>query len=223
MARTWVIGGKQGIGQAITQGLEEQGGPVLPTDKEVDVTSTMQLRDAYSDFRPDYIVYCAGINHLMPAATFDEFEALDILDINVLGFMRVIHLVAANQDMHKVRSIVAISSDAATHPMRNSMAYCASKAALNMAVRCAARELAPHVRVNAIAPGPVADTAMSAAVDRQVLEIKGWTHKNLEKDVAAGIPMGRRAMKSEIAEVVSRVLLFPQFATGMIIEVNGGR
>jgi NAD(P)-dependent dehydrogenase (short-subunit alcohol dehydrogenase family) len=124
---------------------------------------------------------------------------------------------------YKPRSVVAISSDAATHPMRNSMAYCASKAALSIAVRCAARELAPHVQVNAIAPGPVSDTPMATAVDAQVLKIKNWTPEQYEEDIAKGIPMGRRGLKSEVARLTYSVLVSPQYLTGSIIEINGGR
>lgn len=196
----------------------------MATDETfTDVTSTMELRRAYGDFSPKAIVYCAGVNKLMPAETFDEFEALNMLDINALGFMRVIHLIASDSKYHRATDVVAISSDAATHPMRNSMAYCASKAALNAAVRCAARELAPDIRVNAIAPGPIANTPMTKNVNEFVAKIKGWDAEQVEEDVRKNVPMGRRGFMEEVAQVTREVLYGPMYLTGAIIEINGGR
>jgi NAD(P)-dependent dehydrogenase (short-subunit alcohol dehydrogenase family) len=224
MLRAWVIGGRRGIGKEITLELEHRDVFVMPTDETtVDVTSMFQLTKAFDDFKPNWIVYCAGVNKLMPAADFDEFEALNILDINALGFMRVIHLVAEARPHLQPRSVVAITSDAATRPMRNSMAYCASKAALTMAVRCAARELAPGVQVNAIAPGIIADTPMTEYTDQAVEAIRHWTPEQAMQYEAAGIPMGRRGTKEEIAHMTYRILDSVQYLTGAIIEINGGR
>jgi NAD(P)-dependent dehydrogenase (short-subunit alcohol dehydrogenase family) len=225
MARVWVIGGLSGIGAAITKEMQEQGYQTLANDQDFggNVLSMRQLLSSFKGFRPHYIVYCAGINKIMPASVFDEFEALNILDVNALGFMRLMRIVAEDYIEHKPRSIVAISSDAATHPMRNSMAYCASKAALNMAVRCAARELAPHVQINAVAPGSVDDTPMSRQIDEEVRETNGWSEEEARAYELSRIPMRRRATATEIANVVRDVLTAPAYLTGAIIEVNGGR
>lgn len=221
MIKAWVIGGRRGIGKAITLELERHEVFVSPTDEDsVDVTSFMQLARAYENFQPNWIVYCAGVNKLMRAEEFDDFDGLAMLDINALGFMRVISLATRTPFTH---SIVAISSDAATHPMRNSMAYCASKAALSMAVRCAARELAPAIRVNAVAPGPVANTTMTEQVNEAVAAIKGWSAEQVEEDVRKGVPMRRRAYMEEVAHVVYTTLDGPEYLTGSIIEINGGR
>jgi NAD(P)-dependent dehydrogenase (short-subunit alcohol dehydrogenase family) len=223
-ARAWVIGGRQGIGREITLELESHGCFVMPSaPNDVDVRSTRQLQYAFETFHPEWIVYCAGINKIMPARIFDEFEALDILDINALGFMRVMNIAAAAKPKDRPRSVVAIVSDAATRPMRNSMAYCASKAALAMAIRCAARELAPDIRVNGISPGVVEDTPMSNAIDLAVREANGWSEEEAKSYELSRIPMGRRALKSEVAAMVYGVLAGPQYLTGSIIEIAGGR
>jgi NAD(P)-dependent dehydrogenase (short-subunit alcohol dehydrogenase family) len=224
MLRAWVIGGRRGIGKAITLELERHDIFVMASDETtVDARSVPQLAKAFDQFKPNWIVYCAGVNQLMPAHTFADADALNMMDINALGFMRVISLAAAAEAHLKPSSIVAISSDAARIPMRNSMAYCASKAALSMAVRCAARELAPAIRVNAIAPGVVEGTAMSEAIDRQVEAIKHWTTDEADQYLMTSVPMGRRAAMDEIAHMVYTTLDGPQYLTGSIIEVNGGR
>jgi NAD(P)-dependent dehydrogenase (short-subunit alcohol dehydrogenase family) len=221
MAKVWIIGGNQGIGEVIREELRQHSSVLSTSELDADVRSSRDLQRTYLNFTPDHIVYVAGINKLMPATKFNEFDALDIMDVNVLGFMRVIKIVAANPGI--TQSIVAISSDAGTRPMRNSMAYCASKAALNMAVRCAARELAPGVQINAVAPGVVADTPHTDAVDEQVERIKGWPKGGAEAADQANTPMGRRASKQEIAEVVALLLNAPAYLTGEIVLVNGGK
>lgn len=224
--RTWVIGGRRGIGQAITNILDNRDGAfVSATDEDdVNVTSMLQLTRHYATFKPHTIVYCAGINKLMPAGdSFDEFDAMNMLDINALGFIRVMALIGATEIGHRPINVVAITSDASRIPMRNSMAYCASKAALTMAVRCAARELAPHTSVNAVSPGTVARTSMTDSTDTQVEEIKGWKSGESRKKDNHSNPMGRRALPSEIASAVIMVLNAPHYMTGAIIEVNGGR
>lgn len=224
MDRVWVIGGTQGIGEEISKEIGRLGfGYVATNEKDCDVRSTLDLNGMFVSIKPVGIVYVAGINHLMPAKEFDEGIANDILNINLLGFMRLVHVVALNLPSHNPRSIVVISSDAAITPMRNSIAYCSSKAGLNMAVRCAARELAPHVQVNAVAPGQVADTPHTDAVDRQVSEIKGWSMAETVRQSEALIPTGRRATKKEIAELVCLTLNAPAQLTGAIININGGK
>lgn len=222
--RAWVIGGNRGIGAAIAEKLCDHGKSVLCTDeKDANVASAEGLEKIYSDHLPDYIIYCAGVNRLMPAEDLDADYAMEMMNINVIGFMRVMRLAASSPYGDRPSSVVAISSDAATHPMRNSMAYCASKAALNAAVRCAARELAPAIRVNAVAPGVVHNTGMSNSMDAQIRSVKGWTLEEQFNAEEAAIPMRRRASAREIAEVVYSVATGPQYLTGAIIEVNGGR
>jgi NAD(P)-dependent dehydrogenase (short-subunit alcohol dehydrogenase family) len=224
MNRVWVIGGTQGIGDEIRKELGERGYAYVATsEKDCDVRHGLEIAHYYSSIKPVGIVYVAGINHLMPAAEYEEGIAEDIMNVNLMGFMRLIHVVAFHLKDHSPRHIVAISSDAATTPMRNSMAYCSSKAALNMAVRCAARELAPRVQVNAIAPGQVADTPHTEAVDKQVSAIKGWSMEETIANSEALIPTGRRATKREVAQMVCLTLSAPAQLTGAIININGGK
>jgi NAD(P)-dependent dehydrogenase (short-subunit alcohol dehydrogenase family) len=122
-----------------------------------------------------------------------------------------------------LRTIVAVSSDAAERPMRTSIAYCASKAALNMAVKVAARELAPEIRVNAVSPGMVSGTAMTEYIDDVVPEIRRWTPEAAARYEQSQIPAGRRATKDEVADLVYHTLCGPEYMTGSILTLNGGR
>lgn len=222
MSRAWVIGGRRGIGRVITLELEKYGAFVMASDETtIDVGSHSQIQEAYLSFRPEQIVYCAGINRLMPLTAFSDMNAVNIMDINVIGFMRVMANVASNTGI--TDSVVAVCSDAATHPMRNSIAYCASKAALSMAVRCAARELAPLVRVNAVSPGIVAGTHMTRYTDLASATLSGRTRDEEQAYEESRIPMKRRATVDEVAQLVRTTLYGPAYQTGSIIEINGGR
>jgi pteridine reductase len=87
-------------------------------------------------------------------------------------------------------------------------AYCASKAALVRLTECLALELAPRVRVNAVAPGTVLWPASYPAARRRRL--------------AARIPLGRAGTPLDVAEAV-RYLAAAPFVTGAVLPVDGGR
>jgi pteridine reductase len=87
-------------------------------------------------------------------------------------------------------------------------AYCASKAALVRLTECLALELAPRVRVNAVAPGTVLWPEAYGTARRRRL--------------AARIPLGRVGTPLDVAEAV-RFLAESPFITGAVLPVDGGR
>jgi pteridine reductase len=91
---------------------------------------------------------------------------------------------------------------------RGYAAYCASKAALARLTECLALELAPRVRVNAVAPGTVLWPTSHTAAERRAL--------------TARIPLGRAGTPLDVAEAV-RYLAEAPFVTGAILPVDGGR
>lgn len=93
-------------------------------------------------------------------------------------------------------------------PWRGFAAYAASKAALARLTECLALELAPAVRVNAVAPGTVL-----------------WPEDyppSLRKALTARIPLGRAGRPEDVAEAV-RYLAGADFVTGVVLPVDGGR
>ena len=93
-------------------------------------------------------------------------------------------------------------------PKGASIPYAASKAALNQMTQLLALNLAPHIRVNAIAPGLV-NTPMTQ--DWQAAH-QLWREKS---------PMGRGAETHEIAQLAS-ALIASTYITGEIILADGG-
>ena len=235
-----VIGGNGGIGSAIVTELMQSnltgsGDSVsYPPQSELDVTWAVdEIQDAINKYTMSldwpvakgftHLVYCAGINELAMIPNIDykhRGNFSEILNVNVVGFARVL---AAMIENNPLRSVVAISSDAAYRPMRGSLMYCAAKAALDMAVRCAARELAPDIRVNAVSPGMTEPTGMQEYIDKTVPAFRGWTSEEALRYEISQNPMGRRATTEEVAKLVTSVLFGPEYLTGAIIPINGGR
>jgi pteridine reductase len=93
-------------------------------------------------------------------------------------------------------------------PWAGYAAYAASKAALVRITECLALELAPAVRVNAVAPGAVLWPEGSTAARRRAL--------------ARRIPLRRAGTPADVAEAV-RYLAGARYLTGVVLPVDGGR
>lgn len=228
----WVIGGTSGIGKEIADQLEEQEIVVHATGDLTDVRNSgviqAEIRDVEnSGYSIDGVVYSAGVSYLQWLGSMGVpglQEAKGVVDTNLLGFISVMDALCVGDRRWQPIPVVVISSDAATRPMRTSIAYCASKAGLDMAVRCAARELGPlGWRINAVSPGMTKDTAISDYVDARVMKLRNWSRDQmLNYEERQEVVLGR-VTKSEIAQVAIDTLFGPPHLNGAIIPVNGGR
>ncbi len=97
-------------------------------------------------------------------------------------------------------------------PRRGHIAYSMSKAALLEMVLVLARELAPRVRVNGVAPGVVAFPGEGPEAD------PAWQERYL-----ARVPLGRAGTPDEAAEAVAWLITGATYCTGQVIRVDGGR
>jgi pteridine reductase len=93
-------------------------------------------------------------------------------------------------------------------PWKGFLAYSASKAALVRITECLALELAPRVRVNAVAPGTVLWPESYPAARR--------------RELSRRIPLGRPGTPADVAAAV-RFLANAPFVTGAVLPVDGGR
>ena len=107
-------------------------------------------------------------------------------------------------------SIINITDTNLSKGVPNFSIYSAAKAGLEAITKGLARELAPDIKVNAIAPG-----AMLEPPDVT------WTEEQKNK-VIENIPLNRMGSEKDIADVVS-FLAHSEYITGQIIKVDGGR
>ncbi len=131
------------------------------------------------------------------------------MDVNLNGAFYLVKASLPYLEHHA--SIVFISSQLAFRGSPSSVAYSASKAGLLGLMRSLAIQLAPDIRVNAIAPGTI-DTDM----------ISNYTEEERRKRERE-IPLGRIGSPEDIANVVSFLLSEDSsYITGATIDVNGG-
>lgn len=226
-SKALIIGGHSGIGFAASQLLHQKYPEIkqcVPEKNILDVHSHTEIQACLRQEGPfTHFIYSAGINKLAWADNrMIASLMLEMFSANCLGFAVLIGEHVRQYPGHEF-SAVAVSSDAGRIPMRGSLAYCTSKAALNMVVRQLARELAPIIRVNAVAPGMVDDTAMTRYIDETIPGFRGWTPDYAEEYERQGTPTGRRANKEEVAEAIVWLLTGPTQMTGVILDINGGR
>ena len=107
-------------------------------------------------------------------------------------------------------SIINITDTNLTKGVANYSIYSAAKAGLEAITKGLARELAPEIKVNAIAPG-----AMLQPPDVT------WTEEQKNK-VVESIPLKRMGSEKDIANTV-KFLAHSEYITGQIIKVDGGR
>lgn len=224
--RAIVTGAANGIGRATARALKAAGARVIGFDvaavaddvvpmRVVDVADHASVKAGIADAVDqlggfDIVVTCAGIE--VPArledldmAVFDRMYA-----VNVRGTAQVVQ--AALPHLSEGARIITLASELAYLGRAGSSAYCATKGAILSMTRAWAREFAPRILVNAVAPGPI-DTpllgfaAMSPA--QQALELDN--------------PLKRIGQPEEVASMI----LFlvgegPSFITGQCFAVDGG-
>jgi pteridine reductase len=109
-------------------------------------------------------------------------------------------------------NVVNITDVHAEHPLRGYSLYCAAKAGLASLTRSLALELAPAIRVNAVAPGAILWPDDEADYDAAAREA-----------TVAATPLARLGEPEDIARAVAFLACEAPFVTGQVLAVDGGR
>lgn len=223
MTRTAIVtGAASGIGRATVEALRADGLEVYGLDLAAgdgifaaDVSDEGSVAEALARIaeetgRIDVLVNNAGILLEAPLAELALDDLDRMLAVNVRGPFVVTQAVLPL--MPEGSCIVNLASELAYLGRGGASAYAATKGAVLSMTRSWARELAPRIRVNAVAPGPV-DTPLLGFARRSPGE----------QAVETANPMGRIGTPKEIAAVIS-FLAGPGagFVTGQCFSADGG-
>jgi 3-oxoacyl-[acyl-carrier protein] reductase len=148
--------------------------------------------------RIDILINNAGTTKFAPHADLDALSAEDwlgIYSVNVVGPFQMIRACREPLKAHWDGAIVNVSSIAAVAGVGSSIAYAASKGALNTMTLSLSRALAPEIRVNAVCPGYVATPWFTKRFGEDA-------SNRIAETTAEGNPLKRVASPEDIANAV---------------------
>ncbi len=167
--------------------------------------------------RIDGLVNNAGVTKFVPHANLDGLDAQDFLDItrvNVAGTYQMVR--ACETALRASRgAIVNVSSSSALDGMGSSIAYAASKGAVNTMTLSLARALGPEIRVNAVCPGFIETRWLRRGFGDEVYERARASYR-------ASSALGETLTPEDVAECVLMLLAAPKM-TGEIVRLDAGR
>ena len=160
--------------------------------------------------RLDLLVNNASIFMRTNLNSFDFAQWQILFDIHVkVPFL--LSLAARPLLIKQSGVIINVTDIHAERPLKEYSIYCQSKAALEMQTKSLAKELAPEIRVNAVAPGaiiwPEADNSLNSGEQKKIID---------------KTPLKRHGDPEYIAQAVLALAENP-FITGQILQVDGGR
>jgi len=226
-----ITGSSRGIGAAIARLAKEKGYEVLlhgrthshqliELAKELDskylifdISKENEVMQALSKITQiNFLVNSAGLNI---SKTFDDLNDTDwkaVYDVNIFGLVNVTrHAVPIMKRSKSIGKIINIASIKGLYASVGRVAYASSKAAVINLTTGLAKELAPRILVNAVAPGftntEMTDNTWSDRIRKQV----------------SNILLKRMADPKEIAEVVLFLSSSAnKYITGQTINIDGG-
>ncbi len=165
----------------------------------------------------------ALINNAATTVASDPFDlntlsAADfqhVFGVNVVGTYQMVRAVVPAMRQADHGAIVNISSNVSVTGGGSSIAYTASKGAVDAMARVLARTLGPKIRVNTVSPGVIDTRWMRNALG-------GAGYEALERRFTDSAPLGRVATADEVAEVAVWLVEGAEFVTGETIFVDGG-
>lgn len=217
-----VVGGSKGIGHALLDSIADThnctnlsrtrpegiNGDFIHHD--FDVLGEEELPDFDAI---DALVYCPGSITLKPISTLKESDFRSDFEINVLGAFRVVKKYFRILKKSAYGNIVLFSTVAVKQGMPFHSSIASAKAGVEALAKSLAAELAPHVRVNCVAPS-ITDTPLASGILRSDKQ---------RENLAQRHPL-KKILKPEDVASLTRYLISDEASgiTGQIIQVDAG-
>lgn len=226
MKQYLVIGGSSGIGKAIVNQLAEAGNRVYATyHTQTDFVESEQVSyhpyevgksELIFDFLPEVLdgfVYCPGSINLMPFARIKAQDFKNDFDLQVVGAIETLQHVLPKLKKAERASIIFFSTVAVQTGFNFHTQVAVSKGAIEGLTRSLAAELAPKIRVNAIAPS-LTDTKLAS----KLLSSEEKKEANAQRH-----PLKQIGQPEDIAEMACFLLSDKsKWITGQILALDGG-
>jgi NAD(P)-dependent dehydrogenase (short-subunit alcohol dehydrogenase family) len=173
----FVSAGAHGIGEAIANLLTQEGARVIVADQDeaalrarasqwvgvvaADLATAQGVDYAISEVTaafggaPDILVNNLGVGNAASFEDLSDEQWSRSFDINLMGTVRICRALLPLMAKRQSGSVVNIASDLAKQPEPSLMDYGTCKAGLLYLTKALARQYVPHVRVNAVLPGPI--------------------------------------------------------------------
>ncbi len=200
------------------QTLEGKGHSFYSADiNEIDRIESLIKKIVEEQGKLDGMVYAAGIGTSVPLIQFSPDKVQKIFDTNFFGFMETVRQVSRRGRFNEKMRIVGISSIASLVGDKAHTVYSASKAAMDGAVRCMAKELADKgICINTVAPAMTETEMYFRYLGKYGTDSE--SNMDLLKRQYLGI-----AKTEDIANAIV-FLLSPaaRFITGVTLPVDGG-
>ncbi|MFD2568136.1 SDR family NAD(P)-dependent oxidoreductase [Pseudotenacibaculum haliotis] len=221
MQRVAIIGGSKGIGFAILQKLVEQNqvsnvSRSIPNLKHVNLTH--HSSDVLIDDLPEIealntLIYCPGSINLKPISRLSLDDFKKDFEINVLGAVKTIQHYLPVLKKGNNPSILLFSTVACKLGMPFHASIAVAKSGIEGLVKSLGAELAPTIRVNAIAP-TITDTELAAKLLRNEKMIENMEQRH---------PLKKYLQPNEVAEMAD-FLISEKAASisGQIFELDCG-
>tara|TARA_R110002049_G_scaffold68060_3_gene176500 strand:- start:7729 stop:8415 length:687 start_codon:yes stop_codon:yes gene_type:complete len=222
MKKIVVVGGSKGIGQAIVNSLLEENNIVVNISRTAPLLThanlTHHICDILTDELPDLeavdtLIYCPGSINLKPISRLKLEDFRTDFEINVVGAVKAIQKYLPKLKNGENPSILLFSTVATKLGMPFHASVAAAKSAVEGLTKSLGAELAPTIRVNAIAP-TVTDTDLAAKLLRNERMIENITERH---------PLKKFLKPNEVADMATFLISEKANSiSGQIFELDCG-
>ena len=207
-----IIGGTKGIGKAIVSEVVDNNNVVCLSRNQTDFSHdnyTFHNFDALVDDYPDFdsldcLIYCPGSINLKPISTLSLDDFRNDFELNVIGAVRAIKKYLNLLKKSGSASILLFSTVATKLGMPYHASVSVAKSGIDGLVKTLGSELAPKVRINAIAP-TITNTELASKILRNDKVIENMVERHPLKKILSSNEVAKMAsfLISEDASSIS--------------------